>query len=251
MIASHFSWRDNDQQNQWVQWGTQHFQTHPCQKSKMRSKTLSNMYRCFSVQTWEIFWHPMDQSKVGLEDVAAIASSSEVFQSPLRRHRHGNLPGCGRCSLEQLMKWIPAKKQHEMITNKWEPQNHYLRERESLIRWLSPKKSGCFDAFATETCVGTSFGTQKIIKHHQTSAFGKPFLGRFLSSNGSPQKKRCQVMTETLKGTANETGFEMAMASPLLEHFAAAYDGQHPLLDAGRGSNGKTKGGDGEDSKCH
>lgn len=41
------------------------------------------------------------------------------------------------------------------------------------------------------------------------------------------------VMTETLKGTANETGFEMAMASPLLEHFAAAYDGQHPLLDMG------------------
>ena len=22
--------RDNDQQNHWVQWGTQHFQTHPC-----------------------------------------------------------------------------------------------------------------------------------------------------------------------------------------------------------------------------
>eukprot|EP00435_Cladocopium_sp_Y103_P076071 s49_g75.t1 len=40
------------------------------------------------------------------------------------------------------------------------------------------------------------------------------------------------VMTETLKGTANETGFEMAMASPLLGHFVAAYDGQHPLLDA-------------------
>ena len=29
MIASHFSERDNDQQNHWVQWGTQHFQTHP------------------------------------------------------------------------------------------------------------------------------------------------------------------------------------------------------------------------------
>lgn len=40
-------------------------------------------------------------------------------------------------------------------------------------------------------------------------------------------------MTETLKGTANETGFEMAMASPLLGHFVAAYDGQHPLLDMG------------------
>ena len=30
MIYSHFSKRDNDQQNHWVQWGTQHFQTHPC-----------------------------------------------------------------------------------------------------------------------------------------------------------------------------------------------------------------------------
>ena len=29
MIASHFSKRDNDQQNHWVQWGTQHFQTNP------------------------------------------------------------------------------------------------------------------------------------------------------------------------------------------------------------------------------
>ena len=29
MIASHFSKRDNDQQNHWVQWATQHFQTHP------------------------------------------------------------------------------------------------------------------------------------------------------------------------------------------------------------------------------
>ena len=30
MIYSHFSWRDNDQPNHWVQWATQHFQTHPC-----------------------------------------------------------------------------------------------------------------------------------------------------------------------------------------------------------------------------
>ena len=29
MIASHFSKRDNDQQNHWVQCGTRHFQTHP------------------------------------------------------------------------------------------------------------------------------------------------------------------------------------------------------------------------------
>ena len=29
MIASHFSWRDNDQQNHWVQWGLAYFQTHP------------------------------------------------------------------------------------------------------------------------------------------------------------------------------------------------------------------------------
>ena len=28
MIASHFSWRDNDQQNHWVQWGLAYFQTH-------------------------------------------------------------------------------------------------------------------------------------------------------------------------------------------------------------------------------
>ena len=84
--------------------------------------------------------------------------------------------------------------------------------------------------------------------NHQTSAFGKPFLAFFVI-HGSPQQ-RCQVMTETLKGTANETGFEMAMASPLLEHFAAAYDGQHPLLDAGpMGNQRGTKGGDGEDSK--
>ena len=29
MIASHLKKRDNDQQKHWVQWGTQHFQTHP------------------------------------------------------------------------------------------------------------------------------------------------------------------------------------------------------------------------------
>ena len=29
MIASHFSWRDHDQQNHSVFWGTQHFQTNP------------------------------------------------------------------------------------------------------------------------------------------------------------------------------------------------------------------------------
>ena len=29
MIASHFSKRDNDQQNHWVQWGLAYFQTHP------------------------------------------------------------------------------------------------------------------------------------------------------------------------------------------------------------------------------
>ena len=57
------------------------------------------------------------------------------------------------------------------------------------------------------------------------------------SSHVSPQ-----VMTETLKGTVNETGFEMAMASPLLEHFAAAYDGQHPLLDAGEATGKATVG---------
>ena len=29
MIASHFSWRDNDQQNHWGKWGVHYFQTHP------------------------------------------------------------------------------------------------------------------------------------------------------------------------------------------------------------------------------
>eukprot|EP00913_Durusdinium_trenchii_P026155 g24537.t1 len=36
-----------------------------------------------------------------------------------------------------------------------------------------------------------------------------------------------------LKGTANQTGFEMAKTSPLLDSWISAYDGVHPLLDVG------------------
>ena len=33
--------RDNDQQNHWVQWGTQHFQTNPIQNTSCRSKSTN------------------------------------------------------------------------------------------------------------------------------------------------------------------------------------------------------------------
>ena len=38
MIASHFSKRDNDQQNHWVQWGTQDFQTNPNEDCEHKHK---------------------------------------------------------------------------------------------------------------------------------------------------------------------------------------------------------------------
>lgn len=41
------------------------------------------------------------------------------------------------------------------------------------------------------------------------------------------------VMTTSLKGTVNQTGFEMAETNPLLADFVSAYDGLHPLLDIG------------------
>ena len=36
-----------------------------------------------------------------------------------------------------------------------------------------------------------------------------------------------------LKGTANQTGFEMAQTSPVFDQWIASYDGLHPLLDIG------------------
>ena len=49
MIASHFSWRDNDQQNHWVQWGTQHFQTHQGKRVRQNvskcGDSLENLWR--------------------------------------------------------------------------------------------------------------------------------------------------------------------------------------------------------------
>ena len=85
-----------------------------------------------------------------LFDWKTLQPSPQAPKSLSFAHRHGNLPGCGRCSLEQLMKWIPAKNDMKWSQIAGNPKNHHQRERESLIRWLSPKKTECFDAFATE-----------------------------------------------------------------------------------------------------
>ena len=65
MIASHFSWRDHDQQNHWVQWGTQHFQTHPNMGSQ-----------------WDLSpWPPVPLCRVPFEKTALLSGPALTVAS--------------------------------------------------------------------------------------------------------------------------------------------------------------------------